>query len=185
MGAMLVRHTTTSPPEDTVTAPTALTTERADLLETLRTHRAFLRFTVRGLTDEQATRRTTASQLTLAGLVKHVSCTEATWADFAVRGAEAFAATTPEVWAQEWVLQPGETLAGVLADYEEVAARTDELVGTIDLDLSHPLPEAPWFEPGAVRSARRTFLHLVAETAQHAGHADILRESLDGQKTMG
>ena len=54
-----------------------------------------------------------------------------------------------------------------------------------DLDASHPLPEAPWFPPGAARSARRVFLHIIAETAQHAGHADILRESIDGQKTMG
>ena len=46
-------------------------------------------------------------------------------------------------------------------------------------------PGAPWFEPGATRSARRVFLHVVAETAQHAGHADILREAIDGQKTMG
>ena len=81
---------------------------------------------------------------------------------------------------------PHETLDGVLAHYEEVARRTDELVRTLpDLDASHPLPEAPWFEPGATRSARRVFLHIIAETAQHAGHADILRESLDGQKTMG
>ena len=170
-----------------MTAPTApvLDTERADLLETLATHRAFLRFTVGGLTDEQATRRTTASALTLAGIVKHVASTEATWADFAVRGPAAFGDVTPEVWAQEWVLQPDETLASVLAHYEQVAAHTDELVRTIDLDQRHPLPEAPWFEPGATRSARRVFLHVVAETAQHAGHADILRESLDGQKTMG
>jgi hypothetical protein len=54
-----------------------------------------------------------------------------------------------------------------------------------DLDVSHPLPAAPWFPPGARRSARRVFLHIIAETAQHAGHADILRESIDGQKTMG
>ena len=75
---------------------------------------------------------------------------------------------------------------GLLAEYEEIAARTDELVRTIpDLDVSHPLPSAPWFQPGARRSARRVFLHIIAETAQHAGHADILRESIDGQKTMG
>ena len=42
-----------------------------------------------------------------------------------------------------------------------------------------------WFPPDATRSARRVFVHIVAETAQHAGHADILRETLDGQKTMG
>jgi hypothetical protein len=67
-----------------------------------------------------------------------------------------------------------------------VARRTDELIATLaDLDLSHPLPEAPWFEPGARWSARRVLLHIIAETAQHAGHADLLRESLDGAKTMG
>src|SRR3712207_9015981 len=52
-----------------------------------------------------------------------------------------------------------------------------------DLDASHPLPEAPWFEPGARRSARRVFLHIVAETAQHAGHADILRETRSEEHT--
>ena len=56
---------------------------------------------------------------------------------------------------------------------------------TVDLDCDHALPQAPWFEPGARWSARRVLLHIVAETAQHAGHADILRESIDGQKTMG
>jgi hypothetical protein len=80
---------------------------------------------------------------------------------------------------------PGETLAGVLADYERVAARTDELVATVDLDAAHPLPEAPWFEPGARWSARRVLLHVIAETAQHAGHADIIRETIDGAKSMG
>ena len=169
-----------------MTAPTAptLTAERADLLETLAAHRYFLRVTVRGLTTEQATRRTTASELTLAGIVKHVAATEASWADFVVRGTAALE-QSPEEWGEQWALRPGETLESVLEHYDDVAARTDELVRTVDLDTAHPLPEAPWFAPGAVRSARRVFLHVVAETAQHAGHADILRESLDGQKTMG
>jgi hypothetical protein len=59
------------------------------------------------------------------------------------------------------------------------------LVATLDLDLSHALPVAPWFEPGARWSVRRVLLHVIAETAQHAGHADIIREALDGAKTMG
>jgi uncharacterized damage-inducible protein DinB len=170
-----------------MTEPTTLTRERADLIETLQAHRGFLRFTVRGLTDEQAAARPTASELCLAGLVKHVAHTEAAWADFAVRGPAAFGAQnwSPEAWAAEWRLEPGETLAGLLAEYEEIAARTDQLAATLDLDAAHPLPEAPWFPRGATRSVRRTFLHIVAETAQHAGHADILRESIDGQKTMG
>ena len=81
---------------------------------------------------------------------------------------------------------PGETLAGLLDHYAEVARGTDELVATLpDLDVSHALPEAPWFEPGATWSARRVVLHVIAEITQHAGHADIIRESLDGSKTMG
>ncbi len=59
------------------------------------------------------------------------------------------------------------------------------LVAEVDLSARHPLPQAPWFEPGASWSARRTFVHVVAETAQHAGHADILRETIDGQRSMG
>jgi hypothetical protein len=83
-------------------------------------------------------------------------------------------------------LLPGETLAGVLAQYAEVAARTDELVRTLPgLNVSHPLPEAPWFPPGARWTARRVLIHIVAETAQHAGHADIIREALDGARSMG
>ncbi len=185
---------------DTAAAYAALssgtaTGERADILETLRTHRFFLRHTVEGLTDEQARLTPTASELTLGGLIKHVAATESSWVDFIERGTEAMAMPEGEFdpnselaqeWANEFKLLPDETLADVLARYERVAARTDALVESLpDLDLSHPLPPAPWFAPGATRSARRVFLHIVAETAQHSGHADIIRETIDGQKTMG
>ena len=166
---------------------TTLDAERADLLEALTTHRNFLRFTVRGLTDEQATQRPTVSELTPAGLIKHVAGTEAAWVRFIEGGPEAMSSDwSPEAWARQWRLEPGQTLASVLDDYAAVARYTDDLVARLpDLDVSHPLPAAPWFPPGARRSARRVFLHIIAETAQHAGHADILRETIDGQKTMG
>ena len=179
---------------DTTSTPgTARPTgERADLLETLGRHRFFLRHTVRGLPDEQARLAPTASALTLGGLVKHVAGTEQMWARFAVEGAAAFPSTdwsqpgVAEAWADEFRMLPGETLDGLLARYAEIAARTDELVRTIpSLDAGHPLPEAPWFEPGAVWSVRRVLLHVVAETSQHAGHADVIRETIDGQKSMG
>ena len=170
-----------------MTGSTTLTRERADLIESLQRHRAFLRYTVRDLTDEQAQKRPTVSQLDLAGLIKHVAATEAGWTRFAEGGAEAMHRNWgPDVQTRHWHLTPGETLAGVLADYEAVAQHTDDLVAALpDLDADHALPEAPWFAPGARWSARRVFLHIIAETAQHAGHADILRESIDGQKTMG
>jgi Protein of unknown function (DUF664) len=166
--------------------------ERADLLAVLATHRQFLRFTTRDLTDEQARQRTTASELCLGGLIKHVTSVERGWADFIVEGPSALRGVSEMTEADfarradEFRLLPGETLAGVLAGYADVASRTDRLVaGLPDLDAAHPLPEAPWFPPGARWSARHALLHIIAETAQHAGHADIIRESLDGQKTMG
>jgi hypothetical protein len=162
-----------------------VTGEAATLLETLATHRSFLRQTVRDLTDGQAARRTTVSALCLSGLIKHVAGVERGWVDFIVRGAEAVSGGE-ESWADGFRLLEGETLAGALKEYEEVARRTEEIVVNLpDLEVSHPLPEAPWFEPGASWSARRVLFHVLAETAQHAGHADIIRESLDGSKTMG
>ena len=173
----------------------AATGERADILESLRSHRYFLRHTVEGLTDDQARLTPTASALCLGGLVKHVAAMEKQWVAFIERGTEAMPAVegdwdpdSPAVqqWMNEFRLLPDETLADVLADYERIAAYTDALVESLpDLDVSHALPPAPWFAPGAHRSARRVFLHLVGETAQHAGHADIIRETIDGQKTMG
>jgi len=171
-------------------------TERSDILESLHKHRGLFRFTVQGLSDEQASARTTASELTLGGLIKHVTAVEKEWARFVLEGP----AESHVDWADiDWSNPPAEvlehangfqmqdaTLADLLEEYAAVAAATDALVESVpSLDDGHELPKAPWFEPGATWSARRVFLHIVAETAQHAGHADIIRESLDGQKSMG
>jgi uncharacterized damage-inducible protein DinB len=162
-----------------------VTGERGDLLASLAERRYFLRFTVRDLTDDQARQLTTASVLSLGGLIKHVAATEHQWVSFILDGPSAMGANQAE-WAGGFAMAEGETLAGVLDSYEQVARRTGELVAALpDLDAAHPLPEAPWFEPGARWSARRALLHVIAETAHHAGHADIIRESLDGARTMG
>ncbi|MCF1600467.1 DinB family protein [Streptomyces muensis] len=175
-----------------MTETTYKTDERADLLEALAKQRHFLRFTTRDLTDEQVGQRTTVSELCLGGLIKHVTSVERSWAAFIQHGPSAmpdFTAMTEADFAKradEFRMLPGETLAGVLAAYEEVARETDELVTTLpDLNVTHPLPKAPWNEPGARMSARRVLMHVVAETAQHSGHADIIREALDGAKSMG
>ena len=166
--------------------------ERADLLAALAKNRHFLRFTTRGLTDEQARQRTTVSELCLGGLIKHVTAVEQGWVNFILEGPAAMkdvTAMTEDDYTQradQFRLLPGQTLAAVLAHYAEVAHRTDELVASLpSLNAGHPLPKAPWFESGASWSARRVLLHIIAETAQHAGHADIIRESLDGAKSMG
>ncbi len=179
-----------------MTDTTSLSRERLDLLEALRAHRTFLRTTAEGLTDDKARLRTTASELTVGGIIKHVAATEQAWAAFmtgeGLLGADVdidWANPDPailEAYSNGFKLLPDESLAGVLAEYERVAAATDELVATLpDLDAEYLLPPAPWFSPGAARSVRRAIVHIVAETAQHAGHADIIREAIDGQKTMG
>jgi len=163
--------------------------ERADLIQALEAHRNFLRQTVRGLGDEDATRRTTASELCLGGVIKHVTRMEERWVNFIEEGTSAIGAVDEAAFAAHaasFRVLPGETLDALLARYGEVARRTEAVVAALpSLDLAHPLPEAPWFEPGAEWSARRVLVHIIGETAQHAGHADIIRESLDGAKTMG
>lgn len=189
------------PMEDTMTAHAAvpldtapLTGERADLLDTLTFARTFLRGTTDGISDGQARERTTVSGLTLGGLIKHVTDTELQWRRFIVEGPSAmlrddrdWTAWTEQDWADReasFVLLPQETLVDALQTYAEVAAETDALLASADLDAAQPLPDAPWFEPGAFRTARNVLLHVISETSQHAGHADIIREALDGKKSM-
>ncbi|MEV0051822.1 DinB family protein [Saccharopolyspora shandongensis] len=181
---------------------TTLDRERADLLTELATARSALINTTRGLSDEQAGERPTASALCLGGLIKHVATMEEQWMSFVVEGPSAMRFDLPDgvTWADlaagtareipQWAIDnqngfrmlPGETLAGVIERYEQVAARSEEIIAAMpDLSATRPLPEAPWNEPGAVHSVRRVLVHVIAETTQHAGHADILRETLDGQ----
>ncbi|GAA1158507.1 DinB family protein [Streptomyces hebeiensis] len=180
----------------------ALDAERTDLIAALASARSALTNSVRGLTDEQLGERPTVSALCLGGLIKHVASVEEGWLRVAVEGPSALNFDLPEgvTWADiqagtareipRWMIDhqkdfqmlPGDTLAGILERYEEVAARTEEVIASLpDLSVTHALPEAPWQEAGEVWSVRRVLLHVVAETTQHAGHADILRESIDGR----
>lgn len=183
--------------------------ERDDIIESLERHRGFLLQTAEGLSEEQARTASTVSELTIASLLKHVADTEEQWVDFARRGPDAFGgsgvyesgvdweavaaegASNDGDWSgSEWedtrfVLREGDTLAHLRSRVEQVAAGTEDFLREADLDRSNPLPQAPWFEPGASWSVRRVALHLLAEISQHAGHADIIRESIDGQRTMG
>ena len=168
-----------------MTETAVLSRERRDLIQTLDKHRGFLRQTLDGMSYDQIRLSSTVSQLCLGSVVKHVTATETTWRKFIVKGAAAFEEMSPDAYEAEWRLDEGDTVESLLAAYVAAAAETDALVAEVDLDAEHELPVAPWFEPGASWSARRALLHIIAEGAQHAGHADIIREAIDGAKTMG
>lgn len=174
------------------TAQPALTGERADLAATLATRRGFLSGTARDLTDEQGAARTTVSELCIGGIIKHVTAVERQWVRFIFEGPAAMGTrnwqdpAVAQAYADGFRMLSGDTLAGLLADYQAAAAETTNLLATLpDLDATQPLPEAPWYQPGARWSARRVLLHIISETSHHSGHADIIREAIDGAKTMG
>ena len=163
-------------------------TERADFIEALGKQRGFLRQTTDAMTDDQARQHPTVSALCLGGIVKHVTRAEERWVRFIDDGATAMAFDESSYAShlESFQMLPDETLAGLLEAYAAVATHTDERIRTLEsFDVSQPLPEAPWFEPGGRWSARRVLTHILAETAQHAGHADVIREAIDGAKTMG
>jgi hypothetical protein len=157
--------------------------ERDGLLAFLAQQRDALRFAVHGLSEEQAASTPTASSLSLAGLIKHVAGVEQRWILGTMLRRPLPEDSQVRDWADDFRLVEGETLAGVLERYAAVAAETESLVAEID-DLGRPVPVprgVPWF-PADVEawSVRWVLLHLIQETARHAGHADLIREALDG-----
>ncbi|MBN6036817.1 DinB family protein [Amycolatopsis sp. 195334CR] len=159
--------------------------EREGLLAFLEQQRRVLRIAAHGLTDEEARRAPSRSALTVGGLVKHVAVTERNWIDLIEFDDPPQPAM--EDYADAFTLREDETLAGVLDLSAEVAARTARVIGGV-ADLGQPVPVpkgVPWYPDGLEAwSVRWVLLHLIEEAARHAGHADIVREHLDGATAM-
>ncbi|MEU0875981.1 mycothiol transferase [Nocardia brasiliensis] len=146
----------------------------------LADQRDLFRITLRGIDDDQARKRTTVSELTLGGLLHHLISCERHWVTVLVERDEN-AAIDPARFEGEYAMAEGETVAGLLAEWDEVAAATAELIRTVDsLDTSVPTPTAPWTPERVWWTVRFTLLHILREIAHHSGHADIIREELDG-----
>ncbi|MCZ0980082.1 DinB family protein [Streptomyces diastatochromogenes] len=159
----------------------AHTDERGTFLDFIETQRAALRRSLLGLTEEQAASRPSASELSLSGLVKHVAEVELAWLRMAQeRPNERQRDET--TWGEGFRLVEDETIPDVLAFWADVAKQTEEFTRSApSLDDTFPLPPAPWFPKDGRVSVRWMLLHLVQEMGRHAGHADIIRESLDGK----
>ncbi|WP_371497880.1 DinB family protein [Kitasatospora sp. NBC_00374] len=160
----------------------AETDEREALLSFLAAQRGGLRRAVHGLTEEQAASTPSVSALSLTVLIKHAARCERFWIADNLMGLGTDNARDENNWADEYRLAEGETLAAWLETYEQVAAETEKAVRSLpDLEVDFPLPVAPWFPPNSRRTARWVLLHLIQEGARHAGHADIIRETIDGK----
>jgi Protein of unknown function (DUF664) len=165
-----------------------VTDERSALREFLAFHQSAYFAVSYGLTDEQARSSPSVSALSIGGLVKHATGMQRTWmARVAAAPEEPPKDTRPfEVLAKEFgdqhVMRPDETLAGLLEAFAAQNATSLRLVETSDLDAEVPVPQdIPWFPKNRrAWSVRWVILHVINELARHAGHADIVRETIDG-----
>ena len=162
--------------------------ERDGLIAYLDQQRDAFAAAAYGLTEEQIRLTPTAGTLSIGGLVKHVTTCERGWtermaaAPEAPRPPDASVEEQAQAWGDDFRVTDADTLESLLAALAAQGRVTREVLRTADLDAAVPVPrDAPWF-PRDVEawSVRWVALHLVEELARHAGHADIVRESIDG-----
>ncbi|WP_274561117.1 DinB family protein [Streptomyces spiramyceticus] len=154
--------------------------ERGALLAFLDAERGGIRRALLGLTDEQAATKPSASELSLSGLLKHVSEAEQSWLSRA-KGVEPETRRDESNWDESFRLVGDETVESRLAYWEKVARQTEEVIRSVpSLDDTFALPDEPWFPKEDV-SMRWLLLRLITEMSRHSGHADIIRETLDGK----
>ena len=160
-----------------------MTTNETDLLLLLLdTQRTAFRNALSGMTEDQARSAPSASTMSLASLLNHVIDGEVAAAD-RISGTESRDPDPVAAWTAGWEVRDDETVAGQLARLDTVAARfADVLRAEPDLGRVVDLPEsiARWLDQGVPLSVRFLVLHQIGEWARHAGHADIIRESVDG-----
>lgn len=154
--------------------------ERELLLAYIAQQRDGLRNAAFGLTDDQARLTPTSGSLSIGGLLKHAADMERVWVDLILqRGSGGSQAA----YEDNFRMTAEETVAGLIARLDEAAKETEDVVrGIADLGQPVPVPKGvPWFPDDIdAWSVRWVLLHLVEELARHAGHADIVRESIDG-----
>ena len=160
--------------------PGPVADEREGLMAFLQQQRDAVRISAYGLTDEQAGRAASAGALTVGGLVRHLAAMERNWASMITQQRDE---QGPESYLDSFRFGPHDSLEAALDDYAAAARETDAVIaGISDLGQAVPVPPGvPWFPPDVEAwSVRWVLLHLIEETAKHSGHADIVRESVDG-----
>jgi hypothetical protein len=154
--------------------------ERTSLLEYLNYQRATVLLKTEGLSKEQLNCAHPPSTLTLAGLLKHLWLVEDSWIKERFLGlpeAEPWAsAPFDDDWDWDFHSAPDDEPDALRLGYERACATNDELIATHDLDDI----AVAQLKNGNEWTLRWVLLHLIEETARHAGHADLIREAIDG-----
>jgi uncharacterized damage-inducible protein DinB len=156
--------------------------ERDGLLAYLDHQREAVCLSVHGLGDTEARTAPGPGPVTLGGLIKHVTAVERSWAETVLGEPDG----GPGAGGENFLVPPGQTLAEVLDQYREATRATDAVMADQpDLGRPVPTPSARWAPRGVEAwSVRWVLLHLITETARHAGHADRIREALDGATAL-
>ena len=147
--------------------------EREVLEAFLDLYRGVVVTKVQGVSEEDARRRLVPSLTTLGGIVKHLRWVEVGWFHL-LFGERAEDNLRPHARDWEFEAEPGETLDVLIGDYLRACERSREIAAAHSLD-----DRVPHRRMGAV-TLRWIYVHLIEETARHAGHLDILREQIDG-----
>jgi hypothetical protein len=168
--------------------PAPAADERQSLIEFLRFNQNAFFSVAYGLSDEQARSTPSVSALSIGGLIKHAAGVQKGWVDRV--------AAAPDLpprderpmeeiiaeYADQYVMRDDETLDHLLDDLRTQNEETLRVFAEVDLDTPVPVPhDVPWFPQDIDHwSVRWVALHIVEELTRHAGHADIIRESIDG-----
>ena len=153
--------------------PPRSASEQITLSSFLDYHRDTLLWKVDGLSREELTRRLVPSTTTLLGLVKHMANVERWWFRIVFADESVETIGDDDDPDADWRIEPSETADDVLALYRDEVDRSRAIVQHASLD-------DPARRPGREETLRWILVHMIEETARHNGHADILREMIDG-----
>ena len=168
--------------------PLPVATEGQTVLEYLKYQHTALFAASHGLTDEQARRTPTVSTLCIGALIKHATTLQYAWTQQVVLGELRAAPDDPRSLtgmmadlADQHTFHDNESLESLLDAYREQNAETLRVFAEADLDATIVVPDhiQVWYEDPHW-TVRWVLLHIIEELARHAGHADIIRESIDG-----
>jgi hypothetical protein len=147
----------------------------------LDAQRAGLIRKVEGISDELGRQAPTASSLSLIGLVKHAATWEQRWFQLAVAGRplpDGWPEILPEPRDADLIVSETDTVADSIALYRAQIEKSKAITAATDLDARCTRPDL------VDCNLRYVMFHMIEETARHAGHADIIRETLDGSRGL-